>query len=861
MTRAPVPLKPASVPPATLQRFRSLVDMPKLAGWGWDPGSHVWTVHPSQGIFDYRDCSVAGCDHDATTATGLCTGCRHRWRASGLSLEAFLAQPFARVHGLQERLCRVCCTPGHMRPASNLGICQACDGLRRRRGQTAAAFVAGDDRFPPAEPRPTIGTCIVAACGRLAAFRTGLCGGHQRWWLEAGRPELPGWCAGAGPLLGDQKTRISLVGVAEPVEAEFLFGVQSAVEQGHRPRPGDLRSVVAQARRAGVRSFEQLLAAPLNPSARRFVARTANALALAAKTPASECDKDVWDLRVWGFKGTLSFAGTRQPNHPGHRPTPAIGQGWLRDAAKRWAAIQLPLHRSESTVEAVVAAVARFSAHLSGRPDGGEDPAALGKADVIAFLAGLRAQVSQGQLHPYMHARTVAFLRRFLRECRDLEPDGHGALLTGLARSVAVAREEVPALPKRDPDDEAGDAIPGAVLAQLLGQASLGLLGDDGRRRFEIGLEVGRRPGELCRLAFGCLAYDERADAAGGTASTPVLVHNMTKVGVLRCRLPIHQRTAALIREQQAAVRARFPGTPPDELVLFPAVQRPQGGRRPISPAQWARELQRWARRQELFEGWLDREGGLHLHRGPDGDPVRFDPARVFPYALRHSYAQRHVDAGTPVEVLKELMGHDCLNTTSAYYRISAERKRKAVNAVIPLQVTSSGGRLALVTDPSDSDLRGYLLSQVAVPMGSCVEPANVKASGAACDFRYRCFGCAHFRTDPSYLPELRGYLSKLLAARERLTAALPELAEWARRQALPAEEEITTVRRLIGACEDALASLDPSDRAAVEEAIEPLRKGRASLDTAFPAQFRGVVAQPAPALFPAVAAEARRAR
>jgi len=179
----------------------------------------------------------------------------------------------------------------------------------------------------------------------------------------------------------------------------------------------------------------------------------------------------------------------------------------------------------------------------------------------------------------------------------------------------------------------------------------------------------------------------------------------------------------------------------------------------------------------------------------------------------------------------------------------------------MPLQVASTGGRLALVTDPSDSDLRGYLLSQVAVPMGSCVEPSNVKASGAACDFRYRCFGCAHFRTDPSYLPELRGYLSKLLAARERLTAALPELAEWARRQALPAEEEIATVRRLIGACQDALASLDPADRAAVEEAIELLRKGRASLDTTFPAQFRGMVAQPAPALFPAVAAEARRAR
>jgi integrase len=672
---------------------------------------------------------------------------------------------------------------------------------------------------------------------------------------------LPGWCAQTGPLLGDQKTRISLVGVAEPVEAEFLFGVQSAIEQGHRPRPGDLRSVAAQARRAGAGSFEQLLEGPLNPSSTRFVARTVDALGLAAKTPQAECGKDVWDLRVWGFKGTLSFAGTRQPNHPGHRPTPAITQGWLRDAAKRWAAVQLPLHRSESTVEAMVAAVARFSTHLAGRPDGGEDPTALGKADVIAFLASLRAQVNQGQLHPYMHARTVAFLRRFLRQCRDLDLDGEGALLAGLAGSVTVAREEVPALPKRDPDDEAGDAIPSGVLAQLLDEANLALLSDDARRRFEIGLEVGRRPGELCRLAFDCLAYDERADAAGGTVATPVLVHNMTKVGVVRCRLPIHQRTVALIREQQAAVRARFPDTPAGELVLFPAVQRPQSGRRPISSTQWAKELQRWARRQQLFEGWLDREDGLHLHRGPNGDPVRFDPARVFPYALRHSYAQRHVDAGTPVEVLKELMGHDCLNTTSGYYRISAERKRKAVNAVIPLQVTSSGGRLTLVTDPSDSDPRGYLLSQIAVPMGSCVEPANVKANGAACDFRYRCFGCAHFRTDPSYLPELRGYLAKLLAARERLTAALPELAEWARREALPAKEEITTVRRLIDTCQDTLASLDPPDRASVEEAIELLRKGRASLDTTFPAQFRGVVTQSAPTLFPAVAAETRRAQ
>jgi hypothetical protein len=32
---------------------------------------------------------------------------------------------------------------------------------------------------------------------------------------------------------------------------------------------------------------------------------------------------------------------------------------------------------------------------------------------------------------------------------------------------------------------------------------------------------------------------------------------------------------------------------------------------------------------------------------------VPFDKTRIFPYAYRHCYAQRHADAGVPVEVLK----------------------------------------------------------------------------------------------------------------------------------------------------------------------------------------------------------------
>ena len=46
-------------------------------------------------------------------------------------------------------------------------------------------------------------------------------------------------------------------------------------------------------------------------------------------------------------------------------------------------------------------------------------------------------------------------------------------------------------------------------------------------------------------------------------------------------------------------------------------------------------------------------------------DGVEYDKTIIVLYAYRHSYAQRHADAGVPVEVLRELMSHRKLETTS----------------------------------------------------------------------------------------------------------------------------------------------------------------------------------------------------
>jgi signal transduction histidine kinase len=222
----------------------------------------------------------------------------------------------------------------------------------------------------------------------------------------------------------------------------------------------------------------------------------------------------------------------------------------------------------------------------------------------------------------------------------------------------------------------------------------------------------------------------------------------------------------------------------------------------------------------------------------------------VYPYAFRHTFAQRHIDAGTPVQTLQDLMGHANIITTMGYYTIKMDKRRAAVEKLGDLQVTAFGSRAASQGATASATAR-YEVGQVAVPFGTCVEPSNVRAHGQSCQFRHRCFGCAHFRTDPSYVPELRAYLGEMLLAKERLATALPELADWARVEALPHDDEIATVRRLIAACEHALEHLPDGEHRPTEEAIAVLREARAHLDATFPVQFRGLVVQSKPSVFP----------
>jgi hypothetical protein len=285
-------------------------------------------------------------------------------------------------------------------------------------------------------------------------------------------------------------------------------------------------------------------------------------------------------------------------------------------------------------------------------------------------------------------------------------------------------------------------------------------------------------------------------------------------------RLAVSDATATAIIEHQQHVRQRFPDTPLADLALLPRPKLNPDGLEPLSDDTLAAAHRRW----------VDNLGPLHR---PDG--TEFDKSAVFLYAYRHSYAQRHADAGTPVDVLRELMGHRSIATTQGYYSITVTRMRKAVDSLAAVQFNGRGehvwGQARVLLE---SEHQRIAVGQVAIPFGICTEPSNVQAGGGACPFRFRCLGCGHFRSDPSYLPELRDYLHMLLRDRERIRAAT-ELDEWAQAEAMPSEAEIERLRQLIRRVEHDLDALDANERRQIDEAVQVVRRTRQTVHLGLP--------------------------
>jgi hypothetical protein len=223
---------------------------------------------------------------------------------------------------------------------------------------------------------------------------------------------------------------------------------------------------------------------------------------------------------------------------------------------------------------------------------------------------------------------------------------------------------------------------------------------------YQILRDTGRRPGEVVSLRTGCVKV------TGGQHN---LIYDNHKAGRMRRRLPVTAATAGIILAwQQHRATLRVP--PVLDRWLFPSpLLRARQSRGHLTPACVARGFKAWTSQIGVIDSELP---------GPGGTPALFGPSLITPYALRHSYAQRHADAGVPVDVLKELMDHKSVTTTMG--QSSLKRKQQAIRAVAQL-ATDAAGNPAPFTSTT-----AYERASVAVPFGNCTEPSNVNAGGGA---------------------------------------------------------------------------------------------------------------------------------
>jgi integrase len=728
----------------------ALIDPAFLAEAGWDLATRVLYPPATHPLLGRPICRAAGCSTTAPDRSRICASCRRRLTEHGLGLD-----------------------------------------------EVAALSVRQPSRL--AQDADAGHGCAVAACTRPARHRDGVyCEAHQQRIraLRRREPDLDEqhWRV-SEPAIG-RGGEVSLRGLPQLLVAQVLFGLQQRCRiNAVKTKEAVLRALCDDLRRQQVRSLgEYVVADSRDLEFKGLASGMAVHAGRALSTPESEVGKDEWNLVVFGHSGTVSFIGISQP--------------WLREAAKRWAADDLPRRRVRPgrrtsvglTVRHHIGCLVRLSESLRMRPDRGEHPAALGRADMQAFLHRLAFLESVGQISGDARIRACREVRAVLSHTRAAGLTRPGGIAAGLGDDFVITVADIPLKPEpAEPDRD----LPPEIMRQLCAQLDQ-LPSPVMRTAVELAIDTGRRPEEICELDFDCLTRDE--DGA------PVLIYDNHKANRPGRRLPISEHTATLITAQQQRVRARFTDTPLGELKLLPTDRRNPGGRRGITGFSLA-----FAHRV-----WVERLGVL---RTTDG--IEYDKTKIVLYAYRHSYAQRHADAGVPVEVLRELMSHRKLETTSGYYRVGETRRREAVDRVAAMQFDRHGNRIwrqaqALL----DSEYARRAVGEVAVPFGVCAEPSNVKAGGGACPFRFRCAGCDHFRTDVSYLPDLHAYLDDLLRTRERLLATT-ELDEWARAEAIPSEDEITRIRRLITRISSGLDELAADQREHVQQAVATLRRHR----------------------------------
>ncbi|MFA7766336.1 tyrosine-type recombinase/integrase [Streptomyces sp. NRRL S-448] len=489
-----------------------------------------------------------------------------------------------------------------------------------------------------------------------------------------------------------------------------------------------------------------------------------------------------------------------------------VRQQWLRELLKEYGRTARPCVLD---LRQTVYAAAIASAALAHRPDG-EVPERLSMADMNSVVDMFRITKRPEDGHDYStshRSRRRALLRswhtflEFARQAGMMDHVPGGFALNPRFHSIAAVEVS---------EDDIGRAVPEHVIAQLdehialLGTSTAyaggGWTAADFARMYQVVYTVlrdtGRRPGEVTSLRRDCLEWLD---------GKPTLIYDNHKRRRHGRRLPVSVSTAQSIEAWQRELD-RLPAVPACTQWLFPSPgQRNRPRRGHLTSAQFC---------NRIFRDWVDERipDIVDERLNDDGDPLSYDRTQIVPYGFRHAYAQRHADAGTRPDVLRELMDHRSLDVTMGYYKVSLSRKQEAVRTVAALAVDRDGESRGF------GDPLAYEVESVGVPYGGCTEPSNVKAGGGHCRIRFQCAGCDFYRPDPSYLPALERQIADLRADKEAASAM--EAADWVVRNL---DDQIRAYSKSAIEMRRKLDAMPAEERAVVESASRELRKARSA--------------------------------
>ena len=446
-------------------------------------------------------CQASGCETTAMGRNRTCQSCARRLATSGLSGDQTRAAPCSRLPGPRPgRL-----PGGRLRSGVDLGCRRFVPSTRDQRqptGLTVEQFRTGGCADPlPAHPR-----CSVASCPRQRRNPDSrYCEPHQLR-LRAARRADPGFDEARWRSDGSADRSRRADQSAWPAACWWsprcCSGCSSAAAStGSAPRKATCGPslMTCGASRSG--------AWPTTWLRRRPAWRSR---AWSTAWPAMPAGR--WSPprpRSWATSGTWPCSATRAPCR-----SPAISQPWLREAAKRWAAEDLPRRRVRAgrrtsvglSVRHHIGALARLSESLRMRPDRGQVPAALGRADMEAFLHRLAFLESTGQISTDARIRACREVRAVLTRIRAA-----GLTRPGRRRRRASARTSPSAsadIPDEPEPAETGRDLPAEIMRQICGHLD-DLTSPVMRTAIELAIDTGRRPEEICDLAFDCLARDD----------------------------------------------------------------------------------------------------------------------------------------------------------------------------------------------------------------------------------------------------------------------------------------------------------------------------------------------------------------